>query len=147
MLEEQILSDFKQAMKNKDKIAVSTLSFLRAQLKNMAIEAKKEKLEDSDVIIVIRKQVKQRQESLEKFTEAQRNDLVEKERTELEILKSYLPPELSKEELEKIIEGIIAECGAQTMKDMGKVMKEAQGKTAGRADNRMLSEVVRAKLQ
>jgi len=146
MLEEKILNDFKEAMKNKDKLKVSTLSFLRSQLKNVAIGQKKDKLEDSLVIDVIRKQIKQREDSIEKFNSADRQDLAKKEMQELEIIKVYLPPELSSEQLESIIDEIISEIQAKDMKDMGKVMKEAKEKTEGRVDNKTLSEVVRKKL-
>lgn len=146
MLEDKILADFKDAMKNRNAFRQSTLSFLRSQLKNMAIEKKKDKLDDSDVIAIIKKQVKQRLDSIEKFKSGARLDLAEKEQKELEILKAYLPEELSKEELEKIIDEVIASIGANTIKDMGKVMKEIIPKVSGRADNKLLSELVRLKL-
>lgn len=146
MLEDKILADFKDAMKNRNAFRQSTLSFLRSQLKNMAIEKKKDKLDDSDVIAIIKKQVKQRLDSIEKFKSGVRLDLAEKEQKELEILKAYLPEELSKEELEKIIDEVIASIGANTIKDMGKVMKEIIPKVSGRADNKLLSELVRLKL-
>jgi len=146
MLEDNILEDFKNAMKNKDALRVSTLSFLRAQLKNVAIDKKKDKLDDIDVIAVIKKQIKQRQDSIENFKTGNRLDLAEKEQNESDILKLYLPQELSKEELEKIIAEVISATGANTMKDMGKVMKELTPKMAGRADNKLVSELIRAKL-
>jgi len=146
MLEDKIMEDFKSAMKNKDALKVSTLSFLRSQLKNVAIDKKKDKLEDGDVIAVIKKQIKQRQDSIENFKTGNRLDLAEKEQNELNILKSYLPQELPQEELEKIIGDIVKETGASTMKDMGKVMKELTPKIAGRADNKLVSELVRKKL-
>jgi len=146
MLEDKILEDFKDAMKKKDALRVSTLSFLRSQLKNVAIDKKKEKLDDNDVIAVIKKQIKQRLDSVESFKAGNRLDLAEKEQGELNILKSYLPEELSKEELEKIIDEAINSVSASGMKDMGKVMKEVSLKTAGRADNKLISDLVRAKL-
>ena len=146
MLEEKLLADYKEAMKNKDSAKTSTLSFLRSQLKNIAIEKKKDKLDDNDVIAAIKKQVKQRLDSIDKFKSGGRTDLVDKEEKELGVLKSYLPQELPKDELEKIIEGVIAEIQASSMKDMGKVMKEVSVKVAGRADNKLLSELIRLKL-
>jgi len=146
MLEEKIMNDFKQAMKNKDKIKVSTISFLRSQLKNVAIAQKKEKLEDNQVIDVIRQQIKQREDSISKFNQANRKDLSDKEAQELEILKLYLPLEISLEDLGKILDQIILETQAKDMKDMGKVMKEAKDKTQGRVDNKTLSEVIKNKL-
>lgn len=146
MLEDKIMGDFREAMKKRDSHKQSVLSFLRSQLKNAAIEKKKEKLEDSDVITIIKKQVKQRLDSIDKFKSGERMDLVEKEQKEVEILKTYLPQELPKEELEKIIEEAIASVGAGDIKDMGKVMKEIMPKVSGRADNKLLSELVKANL-
>ena len=146
MLEDKILADFKDAMKNRDTFKRSTLSFLRSQLKNMAIEKKKDKLDDSDVIITIKKQVKQRLDSIEKFESGGRQDLVEKEQNEVEILKTYLPEELSTGEIEGVIDEVIANTGASTVKDMGRVMKEIVSQVSGRADNKLVSELVRSKL-
>lgn len=146
MLEEKILADYKDAMKNKDTLRSSALSFLRSQLKNITIEKKKDKLDDNDVIAVIKKQVKQILDSIDKFKSGGRQDLVEKEQNELKILKTYLPPELSKEELEKIISEVISDIGASSIKEMGKVMKEVMPKVAGRGDNKLISEVIRSKL-
>ena len=146
MLEEKLMVDFKEAMKNRDALKQSVLSFLRSQLKNLAIEKKKDKLDDCDVISVIKKQVKQRVDSVEKFKSGNRMDLAEKEEKEMEILKSYLPQELPREELEKIIDEAIASAGAVGIKDMGKVMKEIMPKVSGKADNKLLSDLVRVKL-
>ncbi|MFC1645592.1 GatB/YqeY domain-containing protein [Candidatus Omnitrophota bacterium] len=146
MLEEKILVDFKEAMKNRDALKQSVISFLRAQLKNIAIEKKKDKLDDNDVIVIIKKQIKQRLDSIEKFKSGARLDLAEKEQKEMEILKAYLPKELSKDELEKIIDEVIASVEAKEIKDMGKVMKEVMVKASGRADNKLLSELVKSKL-
>lgn len=146
MLEDELLADYKEALKSKDALRNSTLSFLRSQLKNVAIEKRKEKLEDSDVITVIKKQIKQRLDSIEKFNSGGRKDLAEKEQKELEILKTYLPQELSKEEIEEIIDEAIAASGASGIKDMGKVMKEIMPKVSGKADNKLLSELVKSRL-
>jgi len=146
MLEEKILNDYKEAMKNKDALKVSTLSFLRAQFMNLVIEKKKKSLDDIDCIAVIKKSVKQHQDSIEQFKQGNRQDLVDKETKELEILKSYLPPELAEEEIKKIIEEAVSLTGAKDIKDMGKVMKEVTAKIAGRADSKLVSELVKAKL-
>jgi uncharacterized protein YqeY len=146
MLEDKLMADFKEAMKNGDALKRSVISFLRSQLKNIAIEKKKDKLEDVDVIAVIKKQIKQRAESVEKFKIGKRLDLVEKEEKEMEILKKYCPEEMPREELDKIVEETIASVGANSLKDMGKVMKEIMPKVSGRADNKILSESIRAKL-
>ncbi|MFA5115953.1 MAG: GatB/YqeY domain-containing protein [Candidatus Omnitrophota bacterium] len=146
MLEEKILSDYKEAMKAKDSLRSSALSFLRAQMMNAAIDKKKKDLDDVEAIAVIKKQIKQRQDSIEQFTKGSRMDLVEKETRELQILKSYLPPELGEEEIKKIIEEAVAQLGASGMKDMGKVMKEANAKIAGQADGKLVSDLVRQRL-
>jgi len=146
MLEEKIFNDYKEAMKNRDTLKSSVLSFLRAAMINAAIDKKKKNLEDNDCIAVIKKQVKQRQESIEQFQKGNRQDLADKETKELEILKSYLPPELPAEEIKKIIEEAIALTSAQDMKDMGKVMKEVTAKITGRADSKLVSDLVRERL-
>ena len=146
MLEEKILEDFKKAMKDKDVVRVATLSFLRSELKNVIIDKRQEKLDDPDVIAVIRKQIKQRQDSIEQFEAGKRLDLVEKETKELEILKSYLPNALSEEKIKEIIDEIITSSALKGPQDMGKVMKELLPKLAGKADNKLVSELVKARL-
>ena len=146
MLEEKILNDYKEAMKAKDALKSSVLSFLRAEMINTAIAKKKPGLDDNEIIAVIRKQIKGRQDSIEQFTKGERPDLAEKEKKELQILKSYLPAELPEEEIKKVIEEAVAETGAQGMKDMGKVMKEVSAKIAGKADAKLVSDLVRARL-
>lgn len=146
MLEEKIMQDFKDAMKSRDSFKKSTLSFLRSEIKNVAIEKKKDSLDDSDVIAIIKKQVKQRMDAIEQFKTGARSDLAEKEQGEIEVLKQYLPQELSREELERIIDEAIACVEANSIKDMGKVMKEVMVKASGRADNKLLSEIVKTKL-
>lgn len=146
MLEEKILNDYKEAMKNRDTLRSSVLSFLRADLLNLQVAKKKNKLEDSEVIAAIKKQIKQRQDSTEQFTKGARPDMAEKEAKEAEVLKAYLPPELSVDELKKIIEEAIVSVGASTLKDMGRVMKEVTAKTAGAADGKIVSDLVRERL-
>ncbi|MDD5595066.1 MAG: GatB/YqeY domain-containing protein [Candidatus Omnitrophica bacterium] len=146
MLEEKILSDYKDAMKQKDSLKSSVLSFLRAEIINTAIAKKKDKCDDAECLAVIRKQIKSRQDSIEQFTKGNRIDLADKEKKELEILKIYLPAQLPEEEIKKIIEEIIAATGAQGMKDMGKVMKEVTAKVAGQADGKLISDLVKTKL-
>lgn len=142
-LEERIAADYKEAMKSKEAAKVSALSFLRAQLKYAAIEKKTEKLADGDVVAVIKKQVKQRQDSITQFEKGGRSDLVEKEKVELAILKSYLPAEMPEAELRIIVEAAVKEAGATGIKDMGKVMKVILPQVAGKADNTMISNLVK----
>lgn len=146
MLEEKIFSDYKQAMKDKDTLRAGVLSFLRAELMNTAVAKKKKELDDNEVISVIRKQIKARQDSIEQFSKGNRPELAEKEEKELAILKEYLPPELSETELKAIIEEVVIAVGAQTIKDMGKVMKELTVKVAGKADGKLVSDLVRQRL-
>ncbi|MDD5449911.1 MAG: GatB/YqeY domain-containing protein [Candidatus Omnitrophica bacterium] len=146
MLQDKILNDYKEALKSKDAVKVSTLSFLRAALQNMAIEKKNDKLEDTDVITIIKKQIKQRQDSIEQFKKGNRQELADKEIKEAEILKAYLPEELSAEEVKKIIEEAIKTTAASGPKDMGKVMKEVMARTAGRADGKLVSGLIKERL-
>lgn len=146
VLEEKITNDYKQAMKDKDAIKVSTLSFLRSQLKYVLIDKKSNQLSDSDVIAVIKKQAKQRQDSIAQFEKGGRVDLVGKEKKELEILKSYLPQEMSTEDLKTLIDKAIVESGVKSMKEMGTVMKVLLPQIAGRADGKQVSDLVIEKL-
>ena len=146
MLEEKILEDYKQALKAKDAEKVSTISFLRSQMKNLAIDKRQNALTDEDVISVLRKLVKQRRDSIEQFKAGNRQDLVEKEAKELEILVAYLPQQVSDEKMKEIIEEVVKATGATSIQDMGKVMKELMAKFAGRSDNKLVSELVRQRL-
>lgn len=146
MLEEQFQKDYFQAMKDRDTVKASTVNFLRAQLKNVRIEKRSEALEDKDVVVVIKKQIKQRQDSIEQYEKGGRKDLADKETAEMAILKSYLPEELSEQALQQFIEQAIRETGAQSMKDMGSVIKAVAAKAQGRADNRVVSELVKKAL-
>lgn len=146
MLEEKILNDYKEAMKSRDSVKSSVLSFLRAEMMNVAVAKKKKLLDDNDAIAVIKKQIKQHQDSIEQFKKGNRVDLVEKEEKELQILKTYLPPELSVDEVKNIIEEVIGVTGAVTLKDMGRVMKEVTAKISGKADGKLVSDMVRERL-
>ena len=146
MLEERILTDFKEAMKNKETARVSTISFLRAQLSYTALEKNKKSLDDAECIAVIKKLIKQHQDSIEQFKAGGRQDLVEKEEKELEYLNVYLPAQMSEAEVKKIVDEAVAATGAAGIKDMGKVMKEVLAKTAGQADGKLVSDLVKARL-
>ena len=146
MLEDKILNDYQEAMKKRDEIRASTLSFLRSALANAAIEKRKKNLDDAEVISVIKKQLKSHLDSIEQFKKGNRSDLVEKETKELEILKSYLPPELPVEEISKVIEEIVSQTDASSMKDMGKVMKEVMARIGGQADGKVVSSLVKERL-
>ena len=146
MLTDKIAADMKEAMRAKDAARLSTLRMLKSAVDYYKIEKKQEQLTDADVTAVIKKQIKQRQDSIEGFAKGGRADLVEKEKAELTVLKSYLPEELSPAQLEEIVKAAIAEIGAKTKADMGKVMKAVQTKAAGRADNKLVSQIVSTNL-
>lgn len=146
MLEEKILNDYKEAVKSRDTLKSSVLSFLRADMLNQATAKKKNKLDDPEIVIVIKKQIKQRQDSIEQFTKGNRLEMAEKEKKELEILKGYLPPELSVEQIKVLIEEAIISTGASDIKDMGRLMKELTVKIAGGADGKLVSDLVRQRL-
>lgn len=148
MLEEKILADYKQAMKNRDSLRSSVLSFLRSSLKNLAIDKRKDILSDEEVISVIKKQIKQREDSIEQFKLGGRDDLSEKETKEKEILESYLPEQLGEEKIRAIVdEAVISLGGTASMADMGKVMKEVMAKVGASADGKIVSSIVKDRLQ
>jgi len=146
MLMDKIAADMKDAMRAKDAIRLSTLRLLKSAVEYHKIEKKQEHLTDAEVTAVIKKQIKQRQDSIEGFEKGGRADLVEKEKAELAVLKAYLPEELSQAQVEEVVKATITELGAATKTDMGKVMKAVQAKLAGRADNRLVSQIVSANL-
>jgi len=147
MLEDRIAADYKESMKARDSLRTQTISFLRSEMKYYAIDKKKEALDDPDVLAVIKKLIKQRQDSIQQFEKGNRMDLVNKEKSELQILKAYLPVEMSDQELVKIVDEVMLCMGVISVKDMGRVMKEVMAKTQGRADNKMVSDIVRKKLE
>ncbi len=145
-LQKRIDEDLKDAMRAKDAARLSVLRLLKAALKNAAIEkvGADGELNDADAVAVIRKQVKQRQDSIESFEKGGRADLADKEKAEIAVLNNYLPQAMNAEELQKTVAETIAEVGATSRAQMGAVMKALQPKVAGRADGKTLStEVVR----
>lgn len=140
-LTEQIRADLTAAMKAQQKEKTGTLRMLQAAMKNEQINAGRE-LSDQEAMAVILKAVKQRQDSIEQYRAANRPELADKEQSEIEIIRGYLPPELSDEELEAGVREIIASTGAQSKKDLGKVMKEATARYKGRADGKKIQELV-----
>jgi uncharacterized protein YqeY len=140
-LTEKIRADMTAAMKAQEKDRLSTIRMLQSAIKNEQISAGHE-LSDEEAMAVIRKAVKQRQDSIEQYSNAGRTELADKERAEMDLLKAYLPAELSEEELEAGMREIIASTGAQSKKDFGKVMKEATAKYRGRADGKKIQELV-----
>jgi uncharacterized protein YqeY len=145
-LSKQIVSDLTAAMKSQDASRTSTLRMVKAAMMNRQIE-KGSELEDDDMQKLLRSLVKQRRDSIELYDKGGRQELVAKEQAEIDVIESYLPQAASKEEIEQAVTAAIAETGASSMKDMGKVMKAAQAALAGKnADGKLVSEVVKAKL-
>ncbi len=142
---DRLTDDMKAAMKAGDKERLSVIRLLRGQLKDAEID-KRGALTEEEEIMVLTNAAKKRRESILAFKNAGRDDLAAKEEAELEIIQNYLPTPLNVAEIEKIIEGAIQESGAQTIKDLGKVMPMVMARTRGRADGKMVSEMVRKKL-
>ena len=145
-LPEQIDADLKDAMRAKNAEKLAVLRGLKSALKYAAIEKSDAALDEAAAVQVIRKQVKQRQDSIESFEKGGRPELAAKEKAELEILNAYLPKGLSAEELTALVRETIAEVAATSKAQMGAVMKALQPKVAGRADGRALSAEVQKQL-
>jgi len=145
-LSKQIVADLTTAMKAQDASRTSTLRMVKAAMMNRQIE-KGSELDDEDMQKLMRSLVKQRRDSIEQYEKAGRQELVDKEQAEIDIIETYLPKAASQEEIEQVVAAVIAETGASSIKDMGKVMKAAQAALAGKnADGRVVSEVVKARL-
>lgn len=145
-IREKIMADMKDAMRAKDAVRLDTIRFLQSAIKYKEVELRPNAITADDVLGVVKKLVKQRKESIEQFQQAARQDLVDKELAELKVLESYLPQQMSKEQIESVVTEVIAVLQAKTIKDMGAVMKETLAKTKGAADNKTISEVIKAKL-
>jgi uncharacterized protein YqeY len=135
----------KSALKNKEKAKLSTIRMLKSSIKREEIE-KRGPLTDDEIIDVIVREIKQRKDSLAEYEKAGREDLVQKEREEIEILQTYLPEQLSEEEVRQIVAQVIAEVGATSRADMGKVMGSIMPKVKGRADGRLVNRLVQEAL-
>ncbi|MBR1883503.1 MAG: GatB/YqeY domain-containing protein [Clostridia bacterium] len=141
-MKEKLLEELKLAMKEKDELRKNTITMLRAAI--LQIEKDEQKtLNDEEIQVVVSKEVKKRKESIEEFRKAERNDLAEDLEKEIEILSKYLPEQLSEEEVEKIVKEAINALGVTSIKDMGKVMQEVRPKTQGKADGKLVSDLVR----
>src|SRR6185503_3346557 len=145
-LNKQIVTDLTSAMKAQDAARTSTLRMVKAAMMNRQIE-KGAELDDDDMQKLLRSLVKQRRDSIEQYEKAGRWELVDKETAEIAVIETYLPAAASREEIEAAVAAAIAETGASSMKDMGKVMKATQAALAGKnADGKLVSEVVKGKL-
>ncbi|HEX9023538.1 MAG TPA: GatB/YqeY domain-containing protein [Geobacteraceae bacterium] len=144
-LRERLTEEMKGAMKARDELRLSTIRLVKSAVRNREIELKRE-LDDSGIREVVATLVKQRRESITLYRQGGRDDLAEKEERELSVLLGFLPPQLSRGELEELVDKIIRECGASGSKEMGKVMKALAPLVSGRADGKIVAEVVREKL-
>jgi uncharacterized protein YqeY len=145
-LKQQIISDLTSSMKAQDAPRTSTLRMVKAAVMNREIE-KGGELDDEEMMKLLRSLVKQRRDSVEQYEKGGRQDLADKEKSEIDVIEAYLPQAASRPEIEAAVGAAIAETGAGSIKDMGKVMKAAQAALAGKnADGRTLSEIVKAKL-
>ena len=144
-LKEQLNEDMKQAMRAKDKNRLSAIRMVRGAVRDKEINSKVE-LDDDGVLGVIASQIKKRKDALEQLRKSNRDDLVDAEMEQINTLQEFLPAQLSMEEIEAVITGAIEELGATSMRDMGKVMGTLVPQLRGKADNSVISQIVRQKL-
>ena len=142
---ENVAKDLTSAMKEQDKFTLSVLRMLKSALQLEKI-SKKHDLTDDEVIAVVKRQVKTRKDSMSEYEQYNKMEEVENLKKEIEVLSKYLPPELSKEEIEKVLDDIFAEIKPESIKDMGKIMKEATAKLGNAADMSLVSSLVKEKL-
>jgi|SRR5699024_2315492 len=145
-LEKEVMSQLKTAMKAKDQARLEALRAIKSAILNAKTAAGLKEMDEKTEMQLLQRLVKQRLDSMQIFQSQNRPDLAEKEESQAKIISEFLPEQLSEEEIEKIVDQIITETGAKTMKDMGKVMGAASEKTAGKADNKTISVIVRRKL-
>jgi uncharacterized protein YqeY len=144
-LEERLVQEMKEAMKSSDKLRLSTIRMIRSTVKNKEIELRKP-LDDGEIQKAIQGMVRKGEESVEQFKLGGRMDLVEKESKEIEILKSFLPQALTQEEILKIIDETIEETQSTSLKDIGKLMKSVMPKLQGKADGKLVNQLVKERL-
>ncbi|SFF00304.1 hypothetical protein SAMN05216378_4691 [Paenibacillus catalpae] len=145
-LSDRLNDDMKQAMRNQDKFKLTTIRMIRAAVKNLEIDLKRP-LEDTEVVDILSREIKQRKDSLQEFSKAGRDDLVTDLSAEIEIISQYLPVQLTEEEIKAIVTQTIQELGASSKAEMGKVMGALLPKTKGRADGKLVNQYVQQFLQ
>ena len=143
---ERITNDIVEAMKSKDTLKLQTLRMLKGAIDLERINKKLEKVADDDILVIIGKQIKTRKESIVEFEKGNRQDLIDQTNEEIKLLETYMPEQLSEEEITNIINEIIKEINATSIKDMGSVMKEASSKLKGKADMSLVSSIIKNKL-
>lgn len=145
-LTDKIKEDLKEAMKQKDVLKLSTLRMLSSAIKNVVIDKRKDSLDDNEVIEVIARAVKQHKDSIANYKNAKREDLVEQEQKELDVLMQYMPEQMSEEEIQKIVEKALVEIGEVSPNDLGKVMSKIMPQVKGKADGNLVNKIVREEL-
>ena len=143
---EKITKDIVESMKNKDTLRLQTLRMLKGSIDLERINKKLDKVSDDYIVVIIGKQIKTRKESIAEFEKGNRQDLIDKTNEEIKILEEYMPEQLSEDEINNIIETIIKEVNATSIKDMGSVMREASAKLKGKADMSLVSSIIKSKL-
>jgi len=141
----QMEEDLRNSLKNRNGVVTSTLRLLISEIKNARI-AKGKDLTEEEITSVVQKSAKQHKESIEAFEKANRDELVDREKAELEVLKKYLPEQITGQEVERIVDEVISQTGVSNIKEMGKVMGQVMGKLKGQADGNLVSEIVAKKL-
>ena len=145
MLKEKLENDLIEAMKAKDDEKLSVLRMLKSALKNKEIE-KKQELEDADVLTLIQSQIKSRRDSVAMYQKGGRDDLAQKEQTEIDLLTLYLPEQMSEDDIRAAVKNAIAQTNASQISDMGKVMGKVMAELKGKADGSMISTIVKEEL-
>lgn len=143
---ERLNEDMKKAMKNREKERLSVIRMIKASLQNEALKLGKKELTEDEELTVLNREVKQRKDSLQEFEKAGRKDLVDKLFAEIKVLEKYLPQQLTPEELETIVKETIAQIGASSKKDVGKAMSAIMPKVKGRADGKLVNQLVQKHL-
>jgi len=141
-LKEQLKNDMKEAMRAKEIVKRDTIRTINTMIKQIEVDERKE-LNDADIIVLLQKAIKQRNEAIEQYKAGDREDLVEKEQGQIDVINLYMPKQLSDEELESTLREIVASVGATSMKDMGKVMGASKSKIGAGADGRRINEMVK----
>jgi uncharacterized protein YqeY len=145
-LNEQLNEDMKQAMKSQNKFRLSVIRMVRSAIKNIEIDQRKT-LNDEEIIDILSREIKQRRDSLQEFAKAGRDDLAESVQAEIAIIAEYLPQQLTEEEIKAIVQQTIQETGASSKAEMGKVMSALMPKVKGRADGKLVNQIVQQQLQ
>ena len=146
-LRERIAADIKDAMRSKETAKLGALRLVQSAFKNREIELRPNPISEEDLLLVLKKLVKQRKESIEQYLAAKRQDLVDAESAELTLLETYLPAQMDRPAIAALVNKVIADLNAKTVKEMGTVMKEVIARSGGTADNKIVSELVKSQLQ